>query len=221
MVTQQQDVVQCHALITDPPYGILDQPWEPAELETFTRRWAKRWSKCGADFAAVFWSQRYLWDGRRWFDEALEGYQFQQLLVWVCPNNKSPQSRRGFKQTWEPIFFYRRADSEKEVRIADATWGESFTDFDHHIAAVPQENFNGENMKQHPAQKPVSVMLWLVNALTEIGELVCDPFCGSGTTGIAAGQLGRRFHGIDSDQESVELARRRIAAYGVRTVTDR
>jgi DNA modification methylase len=87
-------------------------------------------------------------------------------------------------------------------------------DFDCHVAAVPQGNFNGANRKQHPAQKPTGVMQWLVNALTRPGELVADPFCGSGTTGIAALQLGRRFHGIETDAAFVKIAKGRIVAYG-------
>ena len=91
-VVSVQDVVQCDALITDPPYGILSESWEPDRLEEFTREWAGRWNECGSDFAAIFFSQRYLWDGRKWFDESLSDYSFQQLLVWHYANNKKPQS---------------------------------------------------------------------------------------------------------------------------------
>ena len=214
VVTAAQDVVPCAALITDPPYGILDEPWEPKQLESFTREWCLRWSACGADTILIFWSQRYLWSGREWFDQALAGYEFQQLLVWHYPNNKSPQSRRGFKQTWEPIFFYRRKGSPRRVELLDEHWGEEFHDFDCHVAAVPQSNFNDADMKQHPAQKPVSVMRWLINAVSRRGELVCDPFAGSGTTGIAALQLSRKFHGIENKPEYLAMAKGRIATYG-------
>lgn len=214
VLTAAQDVVPCAALITDPPYGILDEPWEPKQLESFTREWCSRWSACGADTILIFWSQRYLWTGRQWFDQSLKGYEFQQLLVWHYPNNKSPQSRRGFKQTWEPIFFYRRQGSTRRIELSDGHWGEELHDFDCHVAAVPQSNFNGAEMKQHPAQKPISVMRWLVNAVTRAGELVCDPFVGSGTTGIAALQLGRRFHGIENNAEYLAVAKGRIATYG-------
>ena len=66
-VTESQEVISCHALITDPPYGILDEPWEPDELEAFTRDWAELWNECGADIVFTFWSQRHLFDGRVWF----------------------------------------------------------------------------------------------------------------------------------------------------------
>ena len=213
-LTATQDVVDCAALVTDPPYGILDEPWEPKQLESFTREWASRWWACGAHTLLIFWSQRYLWEGRRWFDESLSHYAFRQLLVWHYPNNKSPQSREGFKQTWEPIFFYRRVGSPRLIELSDGHWGDELHDFDCHVAAVPQSNFNYENMKQHPAQKPVEVMRWLINAVTRPGEMVCDPFAGSGTTGIAALQLGRQFYGIETDPEYLAMAKGRISTYG-------
>lgn len=215
VITADQSIIQCSAIITDPPYGILDdQPWEPEEIEAFTREWALQWSQCGADSIVIFWSQRYLWDGRRWFDETLTGYTFRQLLIWHYPNNKSPQDRSGFKQTWEPILFYRLIGSARLIKPDGSEWGDGINDFDCHVAAVPQSNFDGADMKQHPAQKPVSVMRWLISALTEPGELVCDPFAGSGTTGVAAAQLKRRFHGIEVSQEYRRIAEGRIAAYG-------
>lgn len=215
-VTDDQSVVECSVLITDPPYGILDLHWEPGNgaIEDVTRLWATRWDGCGADIILTFWSQRFLWQGRDWFDESFLHYDFQQLLIWHYPNNKSPQSRLGFKQTWEPIFMYRRKDASRRVCLHVSTWGDGLNDFDCHVAAVPQSNFTGADCKMHPAQKPLSVMRWLVAATTKAGELVCDPFCGSGTTGIAAVQLGRRFHGIEKDKEYLSTATGRLNEYG-------
>jgi len=215
IVTGDQAVVQSDLVITDPPYGILEETWEPDDLEAFTRNWAVQWNASGADYIGLFWSQEYLFTGKQWFDESLSHYAFQQLLIWHYPNNKKPSDRQGFKRTWEPLFLYRRTDSDKEVRVGAGDWGKELTDFDCHVAAVPQTNFKGVETKQHPAQKPLSVMRWLVNALSRPGELVCDPFCGSGTTGVAAIQLGRRFHGIECDVEYRALAERRIVAYGM------
>ena len=212
--TDDQTIVECDVIITDPPYGILTEEWEPSDLEEFTRTWASKWSEAGADFILTFWSQRYLWEGRKWFDESFEGYEFQQLLIWHYANNKKPQSRKGFKQTWEPIFFYRKIESKKEIKNSGDEWGDGLNEFDCHVAAVPQSNFNNENAKQHPAQKPLAVMNWLVNATSQPNELICDPFMGSGTTGIAATQQHRKFYGIEKDGEYLQLARSRLALYG-------
>lgn len=214
VITDSQNVVKCDALITDPPYGILGEEWEPQDLERFTRDWLAKWNDCGADFVVSFWSQEWLFEGRKWFDESLSNYEFKQVLIWHYPNNKSPQSRQMFKQTYEPIFFYRRLDSDKPVKCNGSDWGDDLIDLDCLVEAVPQSNFNDVNMKQHPAQKPLRVMRWLVSSLAEVGDLVCDPFCGSGTTGIASIQLKRRFHGIDIDSEYRELSKKRISTYG-------
>lgn len=214
-VTDNQAVVPCDLLITDPPYGILDENWEPDDLRVFTLDWLSRWNDCGADLILSFFSQEHMWGGKAWFDEALQEYQFQQLLIWHYPNNIKPQSRQMFKQTWEPIFVYRRKDAVRNIEPYSAEWGEDgLNGFDCHVAATPQSNYNEADFKQHAAQKPISVMNWLVNAVSKPGELICDPFCGSGTTGIAATKSGRRFHGIESDPETLELARRRLATYG-------
>jgi len=55
-------------------------------------------------------------------------------------------------------------------------------------------------------------MAWLVNELTEAGETVCDPFMGSGTTGVACVRYGRNFVGIEKDPVYFEVARKRLEA---------
>ncbi|MEM7813253.1 MAG: site-specific DNA-methyltransferase [Planctomycetota bacterium] len=68
--------------------------------------------------------------------------------------------------------------------------------------------------KGHPTQKPVAVMRWLIQrAKVKEGGVVFDPFMGSGSTGVAAAQLGYRFVGceVDDEQPYFEIACRRMA----------
>ena len=221
-VTFEQAVVKCAVIICDPPYGVLTETeeWEPKDLESFTMEWSRRWAnQSQADIFLIFWSQRYLWEGRKWFDTALTGYTFQHLLIWHYPNGVKPLTSNGFKRTYDPIFFYRRDGAGRQVGISPTDWGQELNRFDCHVAALPQTNYSGTEMKQHPAQKPLEVMRWLVATTTTPGELVADPFCGSGTTGIAAVQLGRRFHGIVDRDGDHKLAEQRLASYGAATTT--
>ena len=133
-ITADQRVVRCHAVIADPPYGISREPWEPEDLEGFTREWCRRWSRCGADLVAIFWSQEKLTESRGWFDESLAGYSFQQVLVWHANNSFAPKSRRRFKESWEPIFLYRRVGSDRLVFPTDTAWGGDFHNLDCHVA---------------------------------------------------------------------------------------
>lgn len=64
----------------------------------------------------------------------------------------------------------------------------------------------------HPTPKPVDLMLRLIEQFTDPGEVVLDPFCGSGTTGVACLRLGRRFIGIEKDAHYAAVARERLAA---------
>lgn len=62
----------------------------------------------------------------------------------------------------------------------------------------------------HPCPKPLKAWTWLVDKVCPPGGLVLDPFMGSGTTGVVAMQLGRRFIGIEIDPGYFDIARRRI-----------
>jgi DNA modification methylase len=64
----------------------------------------------------------------------------------------------------------------------------------------------------HPSQKPIEVMEWCVRHLPEPAGLVCDPFMGSGTTGVACANLGRRFIGIEREPAYFDIACKRIEA---------
>ena len=72
-------------------------------------------------------------------------------------------------------------------------------------AIVPWEKSCGK----HPTQKPLALLSRIIMASTEQGEWVLDPFCGSSTTGIAANLLGRRYLGIEQEQEFAAMSRNR------------
>ena len=66
----------------------------------------------------------------------------------------------------------------------------------------------------HPTQKPVMAMLPLLLAFSRIGDIVLDPFAGSGTTAVAAKQLGRHYIGIEIDPAYAREADERVKQAG-------
>lgn len=66
--------------------------------------------------------------------------------------------------------------------------------------------------RQHPTQKPLQLMKWILQDFSKEDDLILDPFCGSGTTCVAAKMLGRRYIGIDISPEYCEIARQRLEA---------
>jgi site-specific DNA-methyltransferase (adenine-specific) len=65
--------------------------------------------------------------------------------------------------------------------------------------------------KEHPTQKPLSLIRHLVSDFTNPGDTILDPFMGSGTTGVACIQTGRNFIGIERERKYFEIAERRIS----------
>jgi len=64
----------------------------------------------------------------------------------------------------------------------------------------------------HPTQKPIALMEKLIRLFTDPGDLILDPFAGSGTTGVAAIRLGRRFIGWEKDPKYHAIALKRLKA---------
>jgi site-specific DNA-methyltransferase (adenine-specific) len=70
----------------------------------------------------------------------------------------------------------------------------------------PSEKTEGK----HPTQKPEYLLKRIVLASTEEGQVILDPFCGSGTTGVEAVRLGRQFIGIDVSEEYLQISKKRL-----------
>jgi DNA modification methylase len=66
------------------------------------------------------------------------------------------------------------------------------------------------DVRNHPTEKPVGVMKWCIGHLPDITGAILDPFMGSGTTGVAATQMGRDFIGIELHEPYFDIAVRRI-----------
>jgi modification methylase dpnIIB len=70
----------------------------------------------------------------------------------------------------------------------------------------PSEKLEGK----HPTQKPEYLLERIILASTEEGQVILDPFCGSGTTGVEAVRYGRKFIGIDVSEEYMEISKKRL-----------
>jgi site-specific DNA-methyltransferase (adenine-specific) len=93
--------------------------------------------------------------------------------------------------------------SFSEFELAWSNTGKNCRHLSHH--------WSGEE-KEHPTAKPLDVMLWTVGLATDPNDIVLDPFCGSGTTGVACLRLGRRFIGIEREESFARLAHERMQA---------
>ena len=112
-------------------------------------------------------------------------------------------------------FFYCAKASKKErnMGLEDV---ELTTVDDGRNKPIDNPFMRGKTPRQnsHPTVKPVKLMEYLITLITPPNGIVLDPFFGSGTTGIAAVNLGFNYIGIELDEQYVEIARRRINAVG-------
>jgi hypothetical protein len=114
---------------------------------------------------------------------------------------------------------FLRARLKELHRVLKATGSLFFhcdTNASHHIRRLLDEvfgeaMFRSEIIWHYPTQKPMVLLERIIALVTSPGDLVLDPFCGSGTTLLAAQFLGRNSMGIDVSQAAVELTRQRLA----------
>ena len=69
---------------------------------------------------------------------------------------------------------------------------------------------------KHPTQKPLSILRELIESVTNSDDMVLDPFMGSGSTCVAAAELGRRYYGIELDEKYYKIAEQRINEINVK-----
>jgi len=117
---------------------------------------------------------------------------------WMCIWNRPAASSRapsgGFNH-WSPVLVYGDLKFSTDVFVMGGPGYQS-----------------GAPATEHPSPKPVGLMRWIVTHASADGSVVLDPFTGSGTTGVACIQLGRRFVGIERDPTYFALACERLRA---------
>lgn len=178
------------AVVTDPPYGI-----GATFGKVTTGKWPTRHHNSpiiGDDkpFNPSPWitfPHCILW-GANFYSERLPGAGW---LVW--------DKRRGVER-----MDWSRSDSELAYHKGSLT----VKTFRHLWHGLCRDSEIGEHL--HPMQKPVALMRWCLSFLPE-SCTVLDPFMGSGTTGIACLQTGRKFIGIEKDPAYFVVAQKRIA----------
>jgi len=145
-------------------------------------------------------------------------YHILNDIAWFKPNASPNLSCKYFTASHEELLWARKSKKAKHYFNYDAMKNGDF----------PKDQLKKPNLQmrtvwsifttppvektfgKHPTQKPMALLERVITASTHEGDLILDPFMGSGTTGVAAIKLGRKFIGIDSNPEYVELSRKRI-----------
>ena len=131
-----------------------------------------------------------------------------EILVWAAPE-------RGKKL--EHTFHYPQMKAENGGKQMRDLW--ELTDDGAGLTwKLPVPGKGEKSEGRHPTQKPMALLDRIISASSSPGDLVLDPFNGSGTTGVMALARGRRYVGIDSDPGYLDLTMRRLSPAAARRV---
>jgi site-specific DNA-methyltransferase (adenine-specific) len=131
-----------------------------------------------------------------------------EILLWAAPMRSKPLAHRFNSREM------KQANGGKQMRDLWSVSERPEPGGGQVVWALPTPGKREKELGRHPTQKPLSLLERVIAASSAEGELVLDPFSGSGTTGVAAVSAGRRFLGIEMDEAYLDLAARRIRAAG-------
>ena len=173
------------AVITDPPYGIGADKHAGKQENGWTQWDVNGWDSERPPLeliraASTAGKVSIIWGGN-YFTDVLP--PSMQWLVW-------DKGQRGF--------------SLADCEFAWSSQNNAARVFNYARALAMQDG------KEHPTQKPIALMKWCIDQCKNNPQTILDPFMGSGTTGVAAVQMGRRFIGIEREPKYFDIACRRI-----------
>lgn len=122
-----------------------------------------------------------------------EGFVLHNLLVW---EKNTANANRWYMKNCEYTLFFRKGNA-KTINNPSSKTVHSFV--------------NPVGNKLHPTEKPIELMQFYISNSSKQGDIILDPFMGSGTTAVAAKQLNRHFIGYEIDKTYYNTALRRIA----------
>jgi len=137
------------------------------------------------------------------------GFKILNVITWVKTNPPPNISCRYFTYSTEFVIWARK--SERTPHFYNYTLmkalneGKQMTD----VWRLPAIGRWEKTLGKHPTQKPLSLLVRILLAASRPNAWILDPFCGSSTTGIAANLIGRKYLGIDTNSEFVELSKQR------------
>lgn len=207
-------------VLTDPPYAISRKTGFQAPSKNGVERLAVsmefgKWDNQEIDLSRLAKAlHRVLRTGGTaiiWYD------------LWKLSYLADAMKEAGFKMirliTWEktnPVPLNQRAtylSNSREIAVCGVKGGKPtfHSRYDNGVYSAPIPRHNGSRI--HPTQKPVDLFAVLICKHSNPGDLVIDPFLGSGTTAIAAYQEGRNFQGCDANAAYANAAERRMKRY--------
>jgi site-specific DNA-methyltransferase (adenine-specific) len=217
----------CDAIITDPPYNISrkinclewegntvhsmkfdkDDDWDSKSHEVYIDL-LNKWSflfgavlRPGGQFFS-FCADRYI--SHYWEAMEANGINIKRVFTWCKPNAVPFNRKVTFLSSCEFAIWGYKPGKNKTFNHKKLFDYKDKNQNNYIIRPMDPRN------RLHPNQKPLDIMKYLVELLTKPGDIVLDPFMGSGTTGVACAETDRNFIGVEKDPKYFEIAKTRL-----------
>lgn len=144
------------------------------------------------------------------------GFRILNDIVWYKVNPPPNLSCRYFTHATEIVLWAARSDKTRHTFNYEEMKAASNLPFDgpgkqmKSAWAIPPPSKREKTFGKHPTQKPVALLTRIICASTVPGDMILDPFAGSGTTAVAAQVMGRACIGIEKEMEYLQLAALRL-----------
>lgn len=187
-------------LLTDPPYST-----DVADVEAFAHEWLPlalaRVKRTGRAYVCI---GAYPSELAAYLSADRAHMELAQVLVWTYRNTLGPSPTHLYKLNWQAILYFVGPDAPP------LDCPEMVEQFSVQDISAPDGRHDG---RYHAWQKPDELARRFIHHSTKPGDVVLDPFCGTGSFILAAHTLGREAYGCDIDHQMIVLAQRRGCAY--------
>lgn len=189
--------------------GKWDEVRSPEEIQMFNREWLSLCREKLKDNGTIWVSGTYhnIFSVANCLTEL--GYKILNVITWQKTNPPANISCRFFTYSTEFIIWARKLKKVPHIYnyelMKAINDNKQMTD----VWRLPAIGRWEKSCGKHPTQKPLSVLTRIILASTNRNAWVLDPFAGSSTTGIAANLCGRRFCGIEQEEEFCALSKAR------------
>ncbi len=224
-------------IFADPPYNLqlrrelwrtelskvvgVDHEWDRfsslSEYDEFTRKWLAECQRCLKDSGTIWVIGSYHNIFR--IGSILQdlGYWILNDVIWIKHNPLPNLRGTRFCNAHETIIWAKKCDNDKKYTFhyqalkAGNEDRQMRSDWYFPICSG-SERETRDGRTAHPTQKPEGVLRRIISASSNPGDVVMDPFCGTGTTAAVAKALNRRYITMDKEEAYVGLAEKRLAA---------
>lgn len=189
--------------------GDWDKPTTTEDMDSFNLRWLTACREHMKDEATIWISGTHhnIFSVQQQLIKL--GFKILNVITWAKTNPPPNISCRYFTHSTEFIIWARKSPKVAHhfnyELMKELNGGKQMTDVWQLPAIAKWEKSCGK----HPTQKPLGILARLIQASTDSGAWILDPFNGSATTGIAANLLGRRYLGLEVEEEFLAMSKAR------------